>query len=124
MWDGFNKRKFPRLNLRCDLILKDAPQGQVIRTQTQNVGAGGLCVLLECPLEKFPFLSLRLELDASLPFVECQGKVVWVVPSREALTKKNCFDTGIEFVNLEPAHQDLIRRYIESRVEAEEKSAR
>ncbi len=102
--------------------MKDAPQGQVIRTQTQNVGAGGLCVLLEQPLERFSTLTLRLELDPSLPFIECQGKVVWVVPSREAVTKKNCFDTGIEFLKLEPAHQDLVRRYIESRIE--EKSAR
>lgn len=124
MWDGFNKRKFPRISLRCELILKDAPRGQVLHTQTQNVGAGGVCVILDLALERFSVLSLRLELDPNLPFIECQGKVMWVIPSREAVTKKNCFDTGIEFVDLGLAHQDLIRRYIESRVGTEEKSAR
>ena len=121
MWDGFNKRKFPRLNLRCELILRDRPEGEILRAQTENVGAGGVCVILERPLERFSLLSLRLELDPSLPWLESSGKVVWAVSSREAQTKKECFDTGIEFVEMEPAHQDLVRHYVESRVETQEK---
>ena len=119
MWDGFDKRKFPRVALRCEVILGDQPQGQVLlRTQTQNVGAGGVCVVLERCLERFSQVSIRLELDPSLPWIECAGKVVWAVPSREVGSKKQSFDTGIEFGGLDPGHQDLIRSYIESRVEA------
>lgn len=122
MWDGFNKRKFPRLDLRCELTLKNQQSGaEVLRTHTQNVGAGGLCIHLDHPLERFSMVSLRLELDPDLPWVECLGKVVWSVPSQEAATQKHYFDTGIEFAGLEAAHQDLIRRYVESRVEAEGK---
>ena len=118
MWDGFNKRKFPRLNLRCELTLRNQAGAQVIQAQTENLGAGGLCVILDRPLERFSTLSLRLELDRNLPWIECGGKVVWVVPSREVGAKKESFDTGIEFVGLEPAEEDLIRSYVESRVEA------
>ena len=121
VWDGFNKRKFPRLNLRCELILRSRSGDQLLRTQTENVGAGGICVILERPLERFSLLSLRLELDPKLPWIECQGKIVWTVASREAISKKERFDTGIEFVGLPPAEQELIRRYIESRVEEGEK---
>jgi len=117
MWDGFNKRKFPRVSLRCELVLKNQPAGQILQVQTENLGAGGLCVILERPLERFSTLSIRLELDRALPWIECLGKVVWTVPSRAIATKKECFDTGIEFVNLEPALQDLIRSFVESRVE-------
>lgn len=120
MWDGFNKRKFPRLNLRCEVILRDKPHGRIIQTKTENVGAGGVCVLLEDPLERFGLVRVRLELDPNLPWIECLGKVVWVVPSRLAGAKKECFDTGLEFVNLDPGHQELIRAYVESRVSAEE----
>lgn len=124
MWDGFNKRKFPRLNLRCELILRNqSPAGQILRVETQNVGAGGVCILLDKPLERFSILSLRLELDSNLPWIECRGKIVWSVPSREAVTKKESFDTGIEFLNLQPAQQDLIRHYVGARLESEESPA-
>lgn len=121
MWDGFNKRKFPRLNLRCELILKNqSPSGQVIRTQTENVGAGGICVLLDQPLERFSVLSLRIELDPNLPWIDCLGKVVWSVPSHEAGSKRLTFDTGVEFLSLQPAQQDLVRHFVAARLETEE----
>ena len=118
MWDGFNKRKFPRLDLRCELILRNQTGAQVIQAHTENLGAGGVCVILDRPLERFSTVSIRLELDRSLPWVECRGKVVWAILSREVGSKKESYDTGIEFVGLEPAEEDLIRSYVESRVEA------
>ena len=121
MWDGFNKRKFPRINLRCELIVGDSPQGQVLHVQTENVGAGGVCVILDRPLERFSIVSLRLEIDSQLPWIEASGKVVWAISSRAPATNKESFDTGIEFMGLDAGPQDLIRRYVESRVEAEEK---
>lgn len=116
MWDGFNKRKFPRLALQCEVILRDRPQGKILKTHTENVGAGGVAVLLEEPLDRFSLVSIRLELDTHLPWIECLGKIVWVVPSREPSGKTNKFDTGIEFVNLDPGHRELVRSYVESRV--------
>lgn len=121
MWDGFNKRKFPRANLRCELILLDQQGGEPVRASTENVGAGGVCVFLESPLEKFSTLSLRLELDPQLPWIQTAGRVVWSVPTRDLVSKKEYFDTGIEFVDMQPGYQELVRRYVESRVQLEEK---
>lgn len=120
MWDGFDKRKFPRLNLRCEVILRKRAEEDVIRAQTENVGAGGIALTLERPLERFSVVSLRLELDPNLPWIECDGKVVWSVPSGEAGVRKTRFDTGIEFLSLDPGQQELIRRYVEARVESGE----
>jgi len=117
MWDGFNKRKFPRINLRCELMIGNPAAGQVIKAQTDNLGAGGLCFLLDRPLERFSTVSLRVELNPDLPWIHCLGKVVWVVPSRDSLSKKENYDVGIEFLGLQPAEQDLIRSYVESRAE-------
>lgn len=118
MWDGFNKRKFPRLNLKCQLILKrPSPSAAIIHAQTENVGAGGVAMLLERALERFSVLHIRVELDPSLPWIECEGKVVWVVPSRDQVSKIERFDTGIEFQNLQPAAEDLVRQYVNARME-------
>lgn len=78
-------------------------------------------MILDERLERFSPLSVRLELDPHLPWIECKGRVVWSVPSREMGSKRERCDTGIEFVDLDAGHQDLIRRYIEARVEAEGK---
>ena len=122
MWDGFNKRKFPRLNLRCELTLRSPyASGQVIRTQTENVGAGGICVILNQPLDRFTPMLIRLELDASLPWIECEGRVMWSVPVGETASKKKAFDTGVEFLGLEPAQQDLVRYFVAARLEPEQK---
>ncbi|MBI4115204.1 MAG: PilZ domain-containing protein [Candidatus Omnitrophica bacterium] len=120
MWDGFNKRKFPRINLRCELILGNRPKEETLHLQTENVGAGGLCVIIDQPLERFSTVSVRLELNPNLPWIECSAKVIWSVPSRESAGKKECFDTGLEFVDLEPGYQDLVRRYVEARAQQEE----
>ena len=118
MWDGFNKRKFPRLSLRCELTLRNqSAASQVLTGQTENVGAGGVCIILPHPLERFSVVSIRLELDPNLPWIECLGKVVWSVPAREVATQKKSFDTGIEFLKLDPGQQDLIRSYVISRLE-------
>ena len=115
MWDGFNKRKFPRIDLRCEVILRDRPQGRILQGRTENVGAGGICLILEELLERFSLVTLRLELDTHLPWLESLGKVVWIVPSQEVTSGKKAYDTGIEFVNMDPGHQELIRSYVESR---------
>lgn len=75
-------------------------------------------MILERSLERFSPVSIRLELDPNLPWIECGGKVVWSVPSREVGSRKETFDTGIEFVDLDTGHQDLVRSYVESRVGA------
>lgn len=122
MWDGFNKRKFPRLNLRCELVLRSPyASGQVIRAQTENVGAGGVCVMLNLALDRFTPLLLRVELDPNLPWIECEGKVMWSVPALDVVSRKKNFDTGVEFVGLQPAQQDLIRHFVAARLEPEEK---
>ena len=118
MWDGFNKRKFPRVNLRCELTLGNPASGQVLKTHTENLGAGGVCVILDRSLERFSTVSIRLELDPNLPWIQCLGKVLWCVPSREVGGRKESFDTGVEFIGLQPAEQDLLRSYVEARVEA------
>lgn len=122
MWDGFNKRKFPRLSLRCELVLRSPyASGQVISAQTENLGAGGVCVILNQALDRFAPLMLRVELDANLPWIECEGRVMWSVPAGSVASKKKNFDTGIEFVGLQPAQQDLIRHFVAARLEPQEK---
>ena len=113
MWDGFNKRKFPRLSLRCEITLyPETPSGPFV-TATENVGAGGVCVMLDTALERFSRCRVRLDLGQKTPDLECEGKVVWIVPTKEPKSKTR-FDVGIEFEGLEPVQAEQLKHFLQA----------
>lgn len=116
MWDGFNQRKFPRLVLHCEIVINPAAGDSSIMTKTENVGLGGVCVIQNQPLERFSQCQVRLELDKSLPAIECHGKICWIIPSRKPLSQENRFDTGIEFLDLKDEDRDRLRDFIQERL--------
>ena len=118
MWDGFNKRKFPRVRLRCEVAIRSLDAAPPIVTSTENVGAGGVCIILERELERFDTCRVRLEISEKMPPIECQGRIVWVVPTRELKSRKTRFDTGIEFVGLESEASERLKKLIQSQVPA------
>ena len=115
MWDGFNQRKFPRVNLQCEIIIQAEELAAPISTLTENVGAGGVCVILDKALERFSECRIRLHLDEKMPTIDCSAKVVWAVPTQSLKSSKKKFDTGLEFVKIESAGVQRIRDFIEAR---------
>ena len=48
-WDGLDRRKFPRVNYPCLVVLRnnDSMEKEDLLTHTENVGMGGICVTLK-----------------------------------------------------------------------------
>ncbi|MBI3314281.1 MAG: PilZ domain-containing protein [Candidatus Omnitrophica bacterium] len=116
MWDGFDKRKFPRLNLQCEILIQSDKEAQPLKTITENVGKGGVAVILDRPLERFSRCHIRLELDPSVSKMEGDGRVVWAVPTSEGRGAKKRFDIGIEFTNLDPVEQEKLRKFLDASI--------
>jgi len=114
-WAGLDQRAFPRVSTQCDIWIGDRLQG-LIKTKTQNLGAGGVCVLLDRELEKLSRVRLRLTLKESNATIECDGRVVWRVRSKEPASGKVSFDTGVEFLDLKDEDQKLIKFFIERQI--------
>lgn len=112
MWDGFNKRKFPRLHLNCEVIIHPQGKEKALRTQTENLGLGGVCVNLSEPLERFDRCQVSIELKDGEPPVHCQGRSVWVIQNREFNSKKKTFDTGIEFLDVDEFSRQRLTAYL------------
>ncbi|MBU1912108.1 MAG: PilZ domain-containing protein [Candidatus Omnitrophica bacterium] len=106
MWGGINRRKFPRASYPCVLSVKRKDHPDSISTQTENIGLGGICVILPKDLGIFAPVEIRLDLLDSQPNIECDGTVAWVIASKED-RKKESFDTGLEFTNLK--RKDAVR---------------
>ena len=108
MWQGINRRKFPRAEYPCRIIVIKGTGKLKLTTKTENIGAGGLCVVLAKELLRFEEVVIMLYLDDKPEPVQCHGRVVWVV--RKA---GSGFDTGVEFLDLKDKDRLRIERLIE-----------
>jgi hypothetical protein len=101
MWQGMELRKFPRADYRCKVAVLKKGKKEELGARTQNIGIGGVCVILKKELDKFSDVKLILYLENSHAPLECEGRIMWVVRSQDE------FDTGIEFTNIK--EDDLAR---------------
>ena len=99
MWQGIDQRRFPRAKYKCTVTIRQADEPTVIAAITENVGLGGICILLEKGLDIFSPVELDLNLEDGKGPLKVRGTIVWVVRRRE-LRKGPSFDTGVEFAEL------------------------
>lgn len=111
MWDGIDKRKFPRAKYPCRITVKRKDKPDILSAQTENVGIGGICTILPKDLGIFAPVEVQLDLLDSQPTVECDGSIVWIVEKKQ--DKSHVFDTGIEFTNLKGRDRDRIQAIVE-----------
>ena len=114
-WGGLDQRAFPRFSAECKIMIQ-GKEGHPIQAKTENLGAGGVCVILKQELEKLSLVRLRLNLDERTPPIECDGRVIWMVPSKGFGgfgAKRATFDTGIEFLNLPPETGAAITAFVQ-----------
>lgn len=112
MWNGINKRKFPRCDLALELNISFGKKIKYIATRTENLGIGGVCLLLDMPLEPFNEISLKMPLDDEQVPIECNGRVMWIVQRHKKHPKNSTYDVGIEFVNISREDKDRIVRFL------------
>ena len=66
MWQGVDKRRFPRINYPCKVVvLKDGGK-KGFNTHTENIGVGGICVILDKELRRFSKVGLILYLKNNM----------------------------------------------------------
>ena len=109
-WGGLDQRAFPPVSARCDISIHDRIGG-TIKAKTQNLGRGGACVILNRELEKLSQVRLRLTLADPNDPIECDGRIVWMVRSKEPSSGKVSFDIGIEFLGLDVKNQERITSF-------------
>ena len=108
MCAGFiNKRRFPRANYPCKVVILDNDSREVFNTHTENIGEAGICVILPKALPKFCCVEVLLYLKDGKAPLNCGGKIVWVAKVDSE------FDTGIEFDQLKKSDSLRIKKVID-----------
>ena len=115
-WEGLNRRKFPRVNYPCLVVIRDSGDDgdNVILTHTDNVGIGGVCVVLKQDVKMFSEVELELDLLDLGEHICCNGKVVWNVQRKNKVEEKPSFyDIGIEFINIVEGDQKRLEHIVD-----------
>lgn len=114
-WQGVNKRIFPRANYPCVVKIKSKENSDTFHTKTENIGCGGICVMLPKEIGRFSPVEIEIDLENEQKQIKCDGTVVWVVHSGQVGKDiVDPFDTGIEFVNLKEEDKLLIDEIVKA----------
>ena len=99
-WEGLNRRKFPRVNFPCLVIVR------------QNQDAQD--VILKKNLKMFTPIELELDLVDGDNHVKCKGKVVWSIRRKsDEPVKPFFYDVGIEFIDIEVHDHTRIQKTLQ-----------
>ena len=102
-WDGFNRRRFPRLLYPClvKLTAADGAQQDAFLTHTENIGVGGICIIVKKEIPLLTPVQVEVDLLEETDHLFAKGRVAWVV-HRKALeaVKPLFYDIGIGFEGL------------------------
>ncbi|MFH1594162.1 MAG: PilZ domain-containing protein [Candidatus Omnitrophota bacterium] len=115
MWDGINRRQFPRIRYKCLISIGTRDSSKTICTYTENIGVGGICAIIDEDLGLFQGVNLEIDLANGLPNnIKCNGTIVWVVKKHDAVRQDVIHhDTGIEFVDLDEEGKKRICKIID-----------
>ena len=108
MWQGINRRRFPRADYPCRVIIYKKEYQEEFDTHTKNIGTGGICVILNKDLKGSSEVELVLHLKDGQPPVKCHGRIVWAVEKGESR-----FDTGIAFSDLKDIYRLRIAKIVD-----------
>ena len=115
MWDGADRRRFPRAEYPCLItIRKHTPSPFSILTHTENISLGGMRVIVGKRIEVMTDVDLEIDLMDTLPNVTSDGTVSWVkeiLPAQKG--RSPSYEIGIQFITL----KDEYRRRIQSIIE-------
>ena len=115
VWQGVNRRIFPRANYPCTVRLRSKVNAETFHTKTENIGCGGVCVMLPKDIGMFSPVEMEIDIKSKKEhrIIKCEGSIVWVVGRRQmGKDIPSSYDTGIEFVNLKEEDRLLVDRIV------------
>ncbi len=111
VWNGIEKRRFVRANFPCKIIIS-TPDKHTIVTHTENIGAGGVRVIIDEKLEVSSIVGLEISLDNEQ--ITSQSRIVWAIETENSSSQnKPLYDTGIEFYQIDEEDRKIINNFVE-----------
>ena len=122
-WEGLNRRQFPRASFPCLVkIFSNWTTVEPVLTHTENIGMGGICVVLRKSLEKLTLVRIEIDLMDGEDHIVCQAKVLWNVRRKAMdINKPFYYDIGIEYVDISNKGRQRLESVVAQIVKKESK---
>lgn len=107
------KRKFLRLNVGCEVSHKalSADSASSDKSQTKNISAGGLCLIVDEKLNPGTILELDFVLPDKKNTIKAKSRVAWIKPFKIGSETEH-YDCGVEFTQINPVDRKRIDQYV------------
>ena len=110
---GQDRRRFPRANYPCKIVLSAADKKKDFYLHTENISAVGIRVILSEKLSVGQVVDI--ELFAEVTPIKCRGKVIWGQDIKPINGNKTLlFDVGIEFIGISEYDQKKLQELVNS----------
>lgn len=112
---GRERRKFVRLNFSADIRYSIVPTPDRRLAKTQNIGAGGICLLADQKLNPGDVLKLEILLPQENQTISASGRVAWTKLFSIAGDKNrpyDRYDIGVEFIALSDTDREKIKKHV------------
>ena len=114
IWEGIDKRKFPRAQYETRILITNKGEDEVFETTTENVGAGGICVVLGKEFDLFKATQIEMHIPEKNRVIKCSGTIVWVIRKRLSMDPPDFkYDIGIEFIDIKEDDKEFIVDLVE-----------
>ena len=107
------RRKFRRLNFICKVTAVFGERVLVFNSHTEDVGEGGVRVVLEDKLHISTQVEVSLFLAGKEDSINCKGEVIWVREILPVDVGPRFFHTGIKFLDITAADREILKRLLE-----------
>jgi c-di-GMP-binding flagellar brake protein YcgR len=112
IWNGIEKRRFVRANFPCKIAIS-TPTKHTIITHTENIGAGGVRVIIDEELDISLMVGLEIHLNNEM--IKSEARIVWAIEAKKtSADEKLHYDTGIEFYKIDEEDRKIINNFVEA----------
>ncbi len=112
------KRKYPRLKAAVDVKYTVIGKPGEIKVFSQDISAGGLCIITEEQLVADTPLQLKIRIPDLKDPIAALARVVWQQKGEAGGERaKEYFKTGIEFTGISDFDRFNINRYITEQID-------
>jgi len=114
-WEGTDRRQFARVMYPCmvKIISSDQSREEML-THTENIGQGGLCIIIKKDIKLFTPVTMEVDLLDMSDHIHPKGKVVWNVRRRpDEQVKPLFYSIGIEFTQMSKADHDHLQQNLQ-----------
>jgi hypothetical protein len=113
------KRRFPRAQITCKISTVYGERLLVFNTHTENIGEGGIRVILEQRLNIPTSVDVDLFLSDREAPLKCRGEVVWAIEIKPQGVTPLLFDTGVKFIEINSVNKEAIRGVVQTLIRKE-----